>query len=319
MATLIPCPCGNSVQCANLDLVVSLPCPSCGRELEVEFVDAQRRRQRLLLVQSDGPRMTAPQFILPINDELLIGSNGQRWMLLPDAQVAGVHCRLRADAAGTVRLEDFNTPAGTWVDDARVVRGELRPGQQLRIGGYAFCLQVEDVEQARVERNTARRERQQAAANPPPPQRIVATSGAARTLTARRFALSRLLTVVFGWVAALYHYGQFGEAMPMEAAYVAALCIVGGVAFSLIAQRMSLARPGWNLAAAIVPGFLGIVDTALIQPAPTVAAAAVCWFNLTMCQRHAPPPRQAVAASVIAAITTLVLAVVTVMTLAGGK
>jgi len=49
--------------------------------------------------------------------------------------VSRVHCRLSADANGTLILEDLDSTNGTFVNGARLKgKTQLKPGDQLRVG-----------------------------------------------------------------------------------------------------------------------------------------------------------------------------------------
>jgi len=48
--------------------------------------------------------------------------------------VSRVHCRLSATASGTLEVEDLKSTNGTFVNDRRVKRIALVPGDKLRVG-----------------------------------------------------------------------------------------------------------------------------------------------------------------------------------------
>jgi len=301
----IPCVCGNGIQCDRLDLIVALPCPVCGREIDVEYLDTERKRRRLTLTVVEGPQMSGQRFVVPIGEDLLIGSTGQRWLRLVDGAVDGVHCRLHATAQGVMLLEDLKSSTGSWIGAARIVTGEIAPGQQLRIGQYSLRLDREEVERPRIANQLRAHRIQDEQEEQAPRLSRVAAPGFSRWIISQRFNLARGLTSTFGWLAAWLHFRISSPHWGLDPAYSASICIAGGVALTWIAGRMSMVRQGWNLAGAIVPGFLAIIDTALLLLAPTLAGGAVCWFNAVMCGRHPPSAGQAVAAFCVNILTLI--------------
>jgi pSer/pThr/pTyr-binding forkhead associated (FHA) protein len=56
------------------------------------------------------------------------------------AMVSRVHCRLVASADGDLAVEDLRSTNGTFVNDERVKRARLVPGDRLRIGRLELCV-----------------------------------------------------------------------------------------------------------------------------------------------------------------------------------
>jgi pSer/pThr/pTyr-binding forkhead associated (FHA) protein len=54
--------------------------------------------------------------------------------ILDAALVSRLHCRLTARDSGELDLEDLKSTNGTFVNDKRVTRTPLAPGDRLRIG-----------------------------------------------------------------------------------------------------------------------------------------------------------------------------------------
>jgi pSer/pThr/pTyr-binding forkhead associated (FHA) protein len=50
------------------------------------------------------------------------------------ALVSKVHCRLVSNADGRLEVEDLKSTNGTFVNDRRITRAVLAPGDRLRIG-----------------------------------------------------------------------------------------------------------------------------------------------------------------------------------------
>ena len=71
---------------------------------------------------------------------LLIGSHPACGLVIPGAGVSPYHARLDWGDGAWV-LADMNTPAGTYLNGARIQRQFLRPGDQIKIGGTILGLQ----------------------------------------------------------------------------------------------------------------------------------------------------------------------------------
>ena len=52
--------------------------------------------------------------------------------------VSRVHCRLTATVDGALEVEDLKSTNGTFVNDRRVKRSPLAPGDRLRVGRVVF-------------------------------------------------------------------------------------------------------------------------------------------------------------------------------------
>jgi pSer/pThr/pTyr-binding forkhead associated (FHA) protein len=50
------------------------------------------------------------------------------------ALVSRVHCRLTSSAGGVLEVEDLKSTNGTFVNDRRITRAVLTPGDRLRLG-----------------------------------------------------------------------------------------------------------------------------------------------------------------------------------------
>lgn len=59
------------------------------------------------------------------------------------AMVSRVHCRLRVDAEGQLEVEDLDSTNGTFVNERRVSRAVLVPGDRLRIGRAEFVVDLD--------------------------------------------------------------------------------------------------------------------------------------------------------------------------------
>ncbi|MFQ5428863.1 MAG: FHA domain-containing protein [Phycisphaerae bacterium] len=144
MALLVCCPCGNPLDCDQLDLVVTLTCPRCERELTLETEDARGRRAFAALTVMEGPYWIGERFIMPVGEQLVIGKGAANWLSLDSDGLSEAHCTLRVHPNGRIDVEALSKAEGVWIEDACVVRGRLRPEQSLRIGEYRFRLDFLD-------------------------------------------------------------------------------------------------------------------------------------------------------------------------------
>jgi len=62
---------------------------------------------------------------------------------LDAAMVSRVHCRLAADTDDRLEVEDLRSTNGTFVNERRVKRAVLAPGDRLRVGRVEFLVSRE--------------------------------------------------------------------------------------------------------------------------------------------------------------------------------
>ena len=85
------------------------------------------------LIVQRGPQ-TGKTWVLPAG-VTEIGRHPESDIFLDDVTVSRRHCRV-AVAETSVSLEDAGSTNGTYVNDARVDRVELRPGDRLLVGKF---------------------------------------------------------------------------------------------------------------------------------------------------------------------------------------
>lgn len=82
-------------------------------------------------VTESGREMT---FRIPAGSERTIGRAIRADFIVDAAMVSRVHCRLIADEAGVLAVEDLGSTNGTFVNDRRIRHAVLAPGDRLRLG-----------------------------------------------------------------------------------------------------------------------------------------------------------------------------------------
>lgn len=203
MGLSVQCACGNPLEGENLDLVVTLNCPHCRRELTLEIDDANGVSKRPILTVVQGPHWVGQQFVVPVGVDLSIGRDPTNWIALDDQSVADVHCRLKLLSDGGLIIEDQKSNSGTWVGTKRVARGKLIPSQPFRLGSFQLRLDLRAIE----------------APAAPAPQRIdlqetepsvrfdVTRPQPAlfRWIVRNRFQASRIIMFSGAWLMGLYH------------------------------------------------------------------------------------------------------------------
>ncbi|HUN81064.1 MAG TPA: FHA domain-containing protein [Phycisphaerae bacterium] len=153
MSVVICCPCGTPIDAEHLDVVISLNCPQCKRELALEFelplggegssIGSPRRRAVLTVV--DGPQWIGERFLVPVDVDLQIGHDLSNWLSLDDKDVSPVHCRLKLQSNGSLILEDKASTGGTWVGQQRIGKVRLGAKQSFRVGPYRLQLEHDTI------------------------------------------------------------------------------------------------------------------------------------------------------------------------------
>jgi serine/threonine protein kinase len=83
-------------------------------------------------------------FPIPEADFLLLGRSRALDARLTDPYVSRTHCQLQVEN-GQVVLTDFESAGGTFVNDQRVTRRQLEPGDVIRIGTTTLQYQPDDI------------------------------------------------------------------------------------------------------------------------------------------------------------------------------
>jgi hypothetical protein len=70
--------------------------------------------------------------IIPIGNKITIGRNHNNQMVLPSQSVSNYHAQIYFED-GRYMLEDLNSTNGTFINDLKIDKKSLQPGDQIRI------------------------------------------------------------------------------------------------------------------------------------------------------------------------------------------
>jgi hypothetical protein len=272
MALTVCCPCGNPLDCDHLELVVSLTCPRCNREIALEVQLSPERHAFAILTIVEGPCWVGEQFVLPIGQDLLIGKAPGNWLVLESGALSDVHCRLRLSENGRVTVEDLESDSGTWIGSQRIVRGRLGPLQSFTAGGFRFRLDMPSPEGTTV-----------AIPSPvvgpvervplPTMTKVTGSETLPDRLVSIRFLWARRAALAFGWVAGLYHAGSL---IPRAGSRWPAAVLVGiaiTAIFIAAARRITVGHTNSKYASLVVLLVLIVAD--IVWKLPGGAAASL--------------------------------------------
>jgi len=82
-------------------------------------------------------------FRLPEGAIKTVGRTAQSDFIVDAALVSRVHCRLLATMMGELHVEDLSSTNGTYVNDQRIEKAVLSPGDRLRIGRVELAVTKE--------------------------------------------------------------------------------------------------------------------------------------------------------------------------------
>src|SRR5216683_6314137 len=102
--------------------------------------------KRLLVIA--GPDK-GKAFPLPEGETLLIGRSKATETRLTDPHVSRVHCQIQIEADRVI-VNDFESAAGTFVNNCKINQQEIKPGDTIRIGETQLRYQDDDVAEART-------------------------------------------------------------------------------------------------------------------------------------------------------------------------
>ncbi len=280
MALVVCCPCGNPVDCDQLELVVTVNCPLCKRELVLELEDASGRSSRAILTVMEGPFWVGEQFILPVGVELRIGKATGNWLSLDHDTLANVHARLQLAPDGSVVLEDGKSEQGTWIGKHRIARGKLAPRQSFRTGEFRFRLDLQSSDGttvAAVPGVTGGSGVLDESGFLPVMREVKDTRNPLRWFSVNRFIIARWYMLVFAILMGVYHFLSIKQSTESSRALLTSSLSAGVVLAILIlaGQRVTLAHRHLKYASLAVLILLAVVDLTWSMPIPAIGCFAM--------------------------------------------
>ena len=309
MALVIGCPCGELLECENLELVVSLGCPKCQREVTLEFDDEARRRCRGVLTIMEGPHWVGERFVVPVGLPLRIGSEMGNWIALDDDKIDKAHCEIRLTNKGSVVVEDLLSKHGVWVGGQRVSRAKIDDKGSFRIGDFRFRLDYELNDGASKAQQV--RALEEVGIPLPDLQNVRQKESIFQLMTAGRYHVARAILTVFAWLTGTYHacflYLEPTKQWPWYWAVLTGMFLL--IVFADLGRRVALLHPYMNYISIALLIVLGIVDASGSMPFPAVGALVVggCLAMLTI---RIPSHVETVIAMLIGVAATVMMAVV---------
>lgn len=270
MALVICCPCGEPLECDNLELVVTVSCPKCKREVTLEFDDEHRRRCRGILTVMEGPHWVGERFVVPVGVPLKIGSELGNWIALDDEQVDKTHCEVRLTEQGNAVIEDLGSQQGTWIGGQRIARGKLGDKQSFKVGPFRLRLDYE------LNDGASRASQPTAAVAPgiplPSLQNVIQKENVVHLLMTYRYHIARGMITVFAWLTGLYHCCNLYLDRHWEWYYACAMGLGMLILLADLGRRVALVHPYMNYVSVGVLVVFGIVDATMSLPFPSVAS-----------------------------------------------
>lgn len=268
MALVVCCPCGNPVDSDNLDLLVSVECPSCRKELTLELENATGQANRAILTVMEGPYWVGEQFLIPVGVELRIGRSSGNWLMLDDDGVSDTHCRLILTKQGAVVVEDQKSESGTWIGQQRIARGRLSPQQSFKTGDFRFRLDIHTSDGTTIQATPVyvqdgedlRPALSRAKANHP--------------LVRDRYIYARWMILAFAVLSGFTHLLGLRRVFGEDSAWL--WSVLGGLAvaaaISMCGRHVALAHRMFKHASWLLLVFLAIADLVWLLPASAIAS-----------------------------------------------
>ena len=299
MAVVVCCPCGNPLDCDNLEIVVTLTCPRCRRELLLEMESPRGGCVRAILTVMEGPCWVGEQFVVPVDVDLTIGTGTGNWLSLESERLGDVHCHLRLDSQGRLFVEDHQSAEGTWIAEQRVLRGRLLPQQSLKVGEFRFRLDYQTPDGT----GTAAAAAVPAQENSrplPAMERVSRFETPGRWLVHNRFPVARMFILTFAWLTAVHHGCRLplleGQGWTRWSAFMVAVGILVGLWAA--AQRVTLIHRYYKFASFGALVLLAVLS--LTWGLPVAGAAALALAScLTLLIIRTPEQPAAILAAVL--------------------
>ncbi len=276
MALVVCCPCGHPLDCDNIHLLVSVACPVCERELVLEFEDDQDQPRRAILTIMKGPYWIGEQFVLPVGENLCMGTASGNWLSLEGNEISEIHCLLRLTKTGDVLIQDQKSQSGTWISDKRIAQGKLRPEGSFRLGEFCFRLDYAGMDGTTI--STAALPTIQRKKKLPTMARVQSSKVSGGWLLTNRFLVARWFVLAFAGLIGIHHFCHFATESDwgMPRAALAGIVTLGVIVAS--ARYTTLARRGLRYMAVAAIAVAGVLEMVLGLPTPAVAS-----FGLAAC------------------------------------
>lgn len=308
MALVICCPCGEPLECDNLELVVTVSCPKCKREVTLEFDDEHRRRCRGILTVMEGPHWVGERFVIPVGVPLRVGSELGNWIALDDEGVDKSHCEVRLTPQGSAIVEDLGSQQGTWIGGQRITRGKLDDKQSFRVGPFRLRLDYE------LNDGAARAAQAAAAAVAPgiplpSLQNVIQKENVVHWLTTNRYHVARWMITAFAWLTGLYHCCNLYLDRHWEWYWACGMGIGMLALLADLGRRVALVHPYMNYISAGVLVVFGIVDATMSLPFPAIASFLIA-ASLAVITFRIPTGGQSLAAIGLGTASAVMMGIV---------
>lgn len=286
MALVVCCPCGNPLDCDQLDLVVTVNCPLCRRELTLEVEDPAGRARRAILTVMEGPFWVGEKFIVPVGVELRIGKATGNWLALDCESLADVHCRLRLGTDGAFELEDGKSAAGTWIGKQRVARGKVLPKQSFRTGDFRFRFDITSPDGTTVIAAPGGGIAVDESSFLPVMKEVKGRHDPLKWFSVNRFLIARTFMTTFAVLIAAYHFLFTLQKTESSRPWLVATGVgaVVMVLFTLAGRRVALVHKHMKYGSlGVLVGF-AIIDMIFTMHVPAISclAMAACLTLLIM-------------------------------------
>ncbi|GMU32830.1 MAG: FHA domain-containing protein [Planctomycetia bacterium] len=277
MALVVCCPCGNPLDCDQLDLVVTVNCPLCKKELTLELEDSAGRSSRAVLTVMEGPFWVGEQFIMPVGHELRIGKAIGNWLALDAEGLSQIHCRLNLGENGTVILEDAKSESGTWINKQRIERGKLGTKQSFRAGEFRFRLDIQSSDGTTVVAAPGAAMPLDESAFLPVMREVKDRRNPLRWFSINRFMIARSFMTAFAILMGLFHLFEIHRTSDSSRPWLVGIAYGVGIAgiFLLSGRRVALAHKHLKYGSLAVLVLFAILDLAWSMPVPAIAGFAM--------------------------------------------
>ncbi len=304
MSLVVCCSCGSPLECDDVELVVTLACPHCERELTLEFSDSSKTRRRAVLTVMEGPHWVGERFLVPVGVPLHVGAAQGNWLSLDGDNVSDRHCELRLTERGSLVVEDQGSEAGTWLGKVRIKSGRLEDRQSITVGEFRLRVDFQSIDGAGAPVAPAMVD--DIATALPELAKVRADETAGTWMARNRFNVSRWFLTVFAWLTGAYHWSYL--TMVEDWAWYRA-GIAGVAVFIVLAdlgRRVALIHPYMNYVSLAVLLGLTILDITWNMQLAAVATFVLI-VSLALLALRPPGFRQAIVGVLmgVAAITTI--------------